>query len=160
MNLTDTQLIQTILQILISVAVPLVTAMVIAGGNLLIQRIKMSMSSEQLVFADMLVGRFVSAAQQYDLSGMVAQTGKEKKAWVVQRVAGELAKRGINIDTSLLADMVEANILKGAKEPITPNISTTVVNGPQYVPIEDATQKEPIKYVPLDDDTPTAEKQQ
>jgi hypothetical protein len=126
MNPTDSQLVQTILQVIIAVAVPVVTAMVIAAGNLLIQRIKMKMSSEQLQFADMLVGRFVSAAQQYNLSGIIAQTGEEKKSWVVDRVQAELTKRNINIDVCLLADMVEANILKGAKEPITLSLPAPV----------------------------------
>jgi Flp pilus assembly protein protease CpaA len=107
------------LQVVITVVVPVVAAVAIAYAKLLIQRIKAQMTTEQAQFADMLIGRFVSAAQQYDLSGIVQRSGWEKKAWVVQRVQEELTGRGITIDVGLLADMVEANILKGAKEPIT-----------------------------------------
>jgi hypothetical protein len=140
MNATDSQLVQTILQVIIAVAVPVVTAMVIAGGNLLIQRIKMKMSNEQLAFADALVGRFVSAAQQYNLSGILTQTGEEKKAWVVGKVQAALTAQGITIDAGMLADMVEANILKGAKEPVAFNLQALIPAATPVAPVAPVTE--------------------
>jgi hypothetical protein len=114
----DALLTQKILEIVITAAVPVVVGLIGYAGALVTQRIRMQMSQEQLAFADNLINRFVGAAQQYNLAGILQQSGEEKKAWVVEKVSNELKARGIDLNVSLLADLVEANILKGAKEPI------------------------------------------
>lgn len=113
---TDQQLLQVILQVLITTFVPILAGLTSTWVARQIQRVRMQMTVDQIAFADTLIQRFVSAAQQYDLKGIALRSGKEKKAWVVQRVSEELAQRKITLDVSLLADMVEAAVYDGINQ--------------------------------------------
>ncbi len=117
MSEADSALLQGILQIVISVILPVLAGLAVWYIKLLIQRVKARMSREQLAFADSLILMFVAAAEQYDLAGLAARTGAEKKAWVVAQTQAALNRAGLNMDAGLLADLVEAAVLNGAKNP-------------------------------------------
>ena len=117
MSEAESALLQGILQIVISVILPVLAGLAVWYVKLLIQRVKARMSREQLAFADSLITMFVGAAEQYDLAGLAARTGAEKKAWVVAQAQAALDRSNIQMDASLLADLVESAILSGAKNP-------------------------------------------
>ena len=116
MNETDTQLTQAILQILITVIVPVLAAFVATWLRKQTQLIQLQMTAEQRMYVDALVRSFVAAAEQYDLAGLAKRSGQQKKAWVVERTQEALQKAGVDWNAQVIADAVEAAILTGAKQ--------------------------------------------
>ena len=113
----DSGLLQSALQIIIVVVVPVLASLIAALLNYGIQWVRVKMTEKQLEIAENLIKGFVSAAEQYGLSDKLLAAGQKKKDWVVQRVDAELQKRGISIDVALLGDMVETAVFEGFNKP-------------------------------------------
>ena len=93
------QLLQAAIQIMIAVLIPVVGTLVCAGDPPAHQADQgQCVSADQLAVVDGLVKSFVLAAEQYGLGDILVMTGKQKKAWVVNRVSEELVKRGDQVD--------------------------------------------------------------
>lgn len=125
MSANDNLLIQAAAQVLVQVLTPI---LIMAGTALVgycIQWVRSKLSGQQLTMITWVVGQFVLAAEQYNLGGLAVQSGEEKKEWVLSRAQAELARRGITIDLALLADIVEAEVLKSIP-PSTPPTRGTV----------------------------------
>lgn len=112
MNETDGALLQAVIQVLVAVAVPLLTGLVSLWLNQKIQQVKGQMSAEQLAMADSVVRKLVQAAEQYDLGGTAQRTGLEKKAWVTAKVQAWLDESGIKLDALKIADLIEAAVME------------------------------------------------
>jgi len=113
----DMMLLQAALQALIYVGVPI---LMFFGGILLqaaTKKLKGSLSAEQLAFAERVVHNLVLAAEQYNLAGLAARSGAEKKAWVIEKAEAFLARYGIYLDLDILADLVEAAVKSELKAP-------------------------------------------
>lgn len=111
MGESDSAVLQAFLVVLIQVLVPILMSALI---GLVVQQWKLArskMSKETLATVDQIISSMVLAAEQYDLGGVVARSGAEKKAWVLHRVSAELAKLGIKIDVWMLTDLIEAAVL-------------------------------------------------
>ena len=114
MQETDNQLLQAVLSVIISVVVPALAFFVASWLKAQANLLNMKMTAEQKRFVDALVYDLVAAAEQYNLAGLAAQSGREKKAWVVGKAQEKLDEIGLQWDAAALADIVEAKILEGA----------------------------------------------
>lgn len=101
---------QMLLVTLINVFVPILAGATIILVKNLIVKVKASVDAEKLAYVEALVESLVLAAEQSGLSGELSKIGAEKKAWVIQRLEEELAKRGIKMDVKMLSDLVEAAV--------------------------------------------------
>ncbi len=108
--MSDT-LLQKVLEVLISVAVPVITAAVVALVRQAVAQGKAQLSQTQLSLIDGVLRMFVRAAEQYDLSGAMRIAGKEKKDWVVMRAQNWLDGQGVKIDVGTLEHLVESAVL-------------------------------------------------
>lgn len=112
MSILEGEVLQVIIQVAVTVIVPVLGALIAAYVGKLIQDIKLKMDAEQLAFVGDLVARFVAAAEQYALSGKLSELGKDKKVWVVERVQEFLDQKGILVDFGVIADLIEAEVIK------------------------------------------------
>ena len=111
------QLLQAAIQVMIAVLIPVIGTLVSLAIHQLTKQIKANVSADQLAVVDGLVKQFVLAAEQYGLGDILVMTGEQKKRWVVGRLSDELLKRGINLDTKMIADLVEAKVLEEINKP-------------------------------------------
>lgn len=108
---SDEMLFQAAIQIVIAVAVPVLTGLAVMWVRQAVARGKAQLSQEQLFLIDGVLRMFVRAAEQYDLGGALKRTGQEKKAWVVDQSQGWLAGQGVHLDVGALADLAEGAVL-------------------------------------------------
>lgn len=104
------EVIQLVLQIIISVLLPLFLAFAIGAVRTWWAKIKAQIPAEQYAFAFSIVSQLVLAAEQSGLAGIISNESKAKKKWVIERVEAELAKVGINLDLETISDMIEAAV--------------------------------------------------
>ena len=120
-------LLMPVLQTIIAVVVPLLVGYLTVLVNKQIQRVKLQMTDEQLVFANEVVNQFVVANEQYKLSGQFKQIAKDRKIWVVEKAQAYLDQHGIYFDAEMLGDMVEQAVYDGINWNNRP-IKTEAVN--------------------------------
>lgn len=112
MSVLEGEVLQVIIQVAVTVIVPVLGALIAAYVTKLIQDIKLKMDADQLAFVGDLVARFVAAAEQYNLNGVLAELGVEKKDWVVEKVQAYLDAKSIKIDFRVISDLIEAEVIK------------------------------------------------
>lgn len=119
MELNIDNLIQTAAEIAIRVLLPVLLVMIVdllrrtaAVTNKYIANLAAGIDEKHHGMIKMLVSELVWAADQYDIANHVRRAGEEKKQWVIERIAFEASRLGINIDISLLADMIEAEVAR------------------------------------------------
>ena len=119
MELNASNLIQTALEIVIRVLLPVVLGAVVVlirrgvqVANKYLQVAEAHIDEKNRGVVKMLISELVWAVDQYDIAEKVKRTGAEKKQWVLDRLSVELHNRGIDLNIDLLTDMVEAEVAK------------------------------------------------
>jgi hypothetical protein len=103
-------LLQKALETVITVAVPVLLAMVIKWVNAQIVAASHKVSREQLDTVYMIINQLVRAAEQSGLAGQIEKAGEAKKAYVLALLRQELEDRHISINLELLDAMIEAAV--------------------------------------------------
>ncbi len=123
-------LLQTFLQILLTILTPILLAGLGALGRQAYKQLMLSKYAKQFTIAQDLIWTFVLAAEQYGLTKQLTDVGIAKKKWVLDRAEVALADRGIHLDLDMLSDIIEAAVLAeinkpkaGALPDVTPAIS-------------------------------------
>jgi len=104
------QVLQLVLQVAISVLLPVFLGYAIVAMRTWWGKIKAQIPAEQYAFASSLVSQLVLAAEQSGLAGIIANEAEVKKQWVIDRAEAELAKLGIKMDLNTISDMIEAAV--------------------------------------------------
>ncbi len=110
MNTILSGLLETALRIIIELLLPLLLGLIAKFVHEKIQEAKVLKNNAQFVLVQQIVKRFVLAAEQLGLVGMIENIGEEKKKYVMDMVEKELAGRGISIPLETLEAMVEAEV--------------------------------------------------
>ncbi len=110
MNTILSGLLETALRILIELLLPLLLGLIAKFVHEKIQEAKVLKNNAQFVLVQQIVKRFVLAAEQLGLVGMIENIGEEKKKYVMEMVEKELAAKGISIPVETLEAMVEAEV--------------------------------------------------
>lgn len=122
----EQMLLQVFLQVVIAVATPILTAILIDLGRQAKEYVRSRMTAKQMEFVDDVVRRYVRAAEQYNLAGLIQMVGAEKKAWVIEQASKELARHNVYLDLNVLADIAEAAVLE---EITKPELDRKAING-------------------------------
>ncbi len=110
MNQIWSGLIEVALRIIIELLLPILLGLFVKFLHEKIQEAMVLKSNAQFVLVKEIVKRFVLAAEQLGLIGMIENIGEEKKKYVMEMVEKELAAKGINIPVETLEAMVEAEV--------------------------------------------------
>jgi hypothetical protein len=114
MNTTDV-LLQSALQTLIQIMVPVLIGAAIAVAKHYIDEIKSRMSQDQYIFAGELARQVVLAAEQNGLRGAIENEATVKKAWALERLEASLVGKGIHLDLDKLDDLIESAVFEAFK---------------------------------------------
>lgn len=104
--------IQQILEMAISILLPVILGFVVVWLRGQIQQGKAKLTAEQLSMAEAFVSSFVFAAEQSGLTEQISNVGEAKKEWVLQQVQAALTAKGINVDVEIISGLIEAAVFK------------------------------------------------
>lgn len=103
-------ILQTILEVLITIGLPILLKFLVDWLRAKIAEAKSSMSQEQLLFAQALASSLVLAAEQNGLREALKNEGEAKKRWVMAQLESELSKRNINLNLETLSHLIESAV--------------------------------------------------
>lgn len=109
-------ILQALLETLITVLVPVLATFAIAGIRVWMTKAQASIPAEQLAFASSLAKEFVKAAEQSGLAGLIADEGREKKAFVISKMEAVLEQKGIKIDMDVISALVESAVYEAVTQ--------------------------------------------
>lgn len=108
-------ILQALLVTAIEVLLPVLLGFLVVVAKNAIEQIKAKVDKEKLDFVLSLVRQFVLAAEQNGLTGALKDEGVAKKAWVLEQLKTELAKKNIHIDLDMLSGLIEAAVHEAFK---------------------------------------------
>ena len=107
----EDSILQLVLVTSIQVILPVIlTAVVIPLIQVASHYLKNKLSASDLAVAIELTRQFVLAAEQNGLKDEVMGLAANKKAYVINRLETELARKGIHLNMELLSDLIEAQV--------------------------------------------------
>jgi Bacteriophage holin of superfamily 6 (Holin_LLH) len=112
----SSEVLQAFLITLIQVLLPVFLAMAVAWMQAAFLKAKSEINQEQYKLAVELAGKFVLAAEQSGLTGVISQAGEEKKQWAMEQLDAALQAKGIRLDLPLLSAMIEAEVFKAFRQ--------------------------------------------
>ena len=109
-------ILQTILMVIINVALPVVLVAVIKWVRLKIDEVKSKIDTQTLSIVNTLAMQLVLAAEQSGLKDQLLQEGAAKKEWVIAQLSQSLAEKGIHMDIQALSNAIEAAVYEAFKQ--------------------------------------------
>ena len=103
-------ILQALLVTIIQVMLPIVLGALGLLIKAAIEKIKLSMTTDQLQLASDLAAQLVLAAEQSGLSGALASEGQAKKEWAINRLQSQLESKGIRLELHVLSDLIESAV--------------------------------------------------
>lgn len=103
-------ILQKVLEIVIQVLLPILLALLVALAKEAWAWVKAHVDQTQLETAMAIVEALVKAAEQNGLKDELFKVGANKKAFVMDLAAAELAKHNIVLDLETLSAMVESAV--------------------------------------------------
>jgi len=103
-------LLQTLLQTIIIVFVPVLGTLATIALQRLSSQIKGKVGEQNYSLAENLAYQFVLAAEQSGLSGAIKDEAAVKKEWAMSQLDGALRAKGIKLDLPVLSALIEAKV--------------------------------------------------
>lgn len=111
------ELLSLVIQMILLISVPVLLVIAVPWFTQRVNEIKQRLSFEQLEILEKGVGIAVRAAEQAGLSGQIAATGTEKKAYAIQAAQAYIRRTGLKIDVSEIVGFLEAEVHRQFNDP-------------------------------------------